>query len=91
MNAIAELTDLADRSLLIVEDDKPFLERLSILVVILPVVDHDGSLTANHSLASVGVGVETDSPKEHGMDTIIIQDGRDLPGLIGGLRERLSV
>ena len=29
MNAIAELTDLTDRSLLIVEDDKPFLERLS--------------------------------------------------------------
>ena len=29
MNAIAELTDQADRSLLIVEDDKPFLERLS--------------------------------------------------------------
>ncbi len=29
MNAIAELTDHADRSLLIVEDDKPFLERLS--------------------------------------------------------------
>ena len=29
MNAIAELNDLADRSLLIVEDDKPFLERLS--------------------------------------------------------------
>ena len=27
--AIAELTDHADRSLLIVEDDKPFLERLS--------------------------------------------------------------
>ena len=29
MNAITELTDHADRSLLIVEDDKPFLERLS--------------------------------------------------------------
>ena len=29
MNAIAELKDQADRSLLIVEDDKPFLERLS--------------------------------------------------------------
>ena len=29
MNAIAELNDLADRSLLIVEDDRPFLERLS--------------------------------------------------------------
>ena len=29
MNAIAELNDLSDRSLLIVEDDKPFLERLS--------------------------------------------------------------
>src|SRR5665213_86293 len=29
VNAIAELTDHADRSLLIVEDDKPFLERLS--------------------------------------------------------------
>ena len=29
MNAIAELTDHTDRSLLIVEDDKPFLERLS--------------------------------------------------------------
>ena len=29
MTAIAELTDHADRSLLIVEDDKPFLERLS--------------------------------------------------------------
>ena len=29
MNAIAELNDQADRSLLIVEDDKPFLERLS--------------------------------------------------------------
>ena len=29
MNAIAELTGHADRSLLIVEDDKPFLERLS--------------------------------------------------------------
>ena len=29
MNAIAELTDVTDRSLLIVEDDKPFLERLS--------------------------------------------------------------
>src|SRR5207244_6895530 len=29
LNAIAELNDLSDRSLLIVEDDKPFLERLS--------------------------------------------------------------
>ena len=29
MNAIAELTGHTDRSLLIVEDDKPFLERLS--------------------------------------------------------------
>src|ERR1700722_12871665 len=29
LTAIAELTDHADRSLLIVEDDKPFLERLS--------------------------------------------------------------
>jgi two-component system, response regulator RegA len=29
LNAITELTDHADRSLLIVEDDKPFLERLS--------------------------------------------------------------
>src|SRR3984957_14576409 len=29
VNAIAELTDHADRSLLIVEDDKAFLERLS--------------------------------------------------------------
>jgi two-component system response regulator RegA len=29
MSAIAELTDRVDRSLLIVEDDKPFLERLS--------------------------------------------------------------
>ena len=29
MTAIAELNDQADRSLLIVEDDKPFLERLS--------------------------------------------------------------
>src|SRR5258708_34002040 len=29
VNAIAELTGHADRSLLIVEDDKPFLERLS--------------------------------------------------------------
>ena len=29
LNATTELTDQADRSLLIVEDDKPFLERLS--------------------------------------------------------------
>jgi two-component system response regulator RegA len=29
LTAIAELNDHADRSLLIVEDDKPFLERLS--------------------------------------------------------------
>src|SRR4051794_22030426 len=29
LNAIAELNDHTDRSLLIVEDDKPFLERLS--------------------------------------------------------------
>src|SRR5437660_10448894 len=29
VTVIAELTDHADRSLLIVEDDKPFLERLS--------------------------------------------------------------
>ena len=29
MTAIAELNDHTDRSLLIVEDDKPFLERLS--------------------------------------------------------------
>jgi len=29
LNAIAELNDHVDRSLLIVEDDKPFLERLS--------------------------------------------------------------
>jgi len=29
VNTIAELTGHADRSLLIVEDDKPFLERLS--------------------------------------------------------------
>ena len=29
MNAIAELSATSDRSLMIVEDDKPFLERLS--------------------------------------------------------------
>ena len=29
MNALAEVTEQTDRSLLIVEDDKPFLERLS--------------------------------------------------------------
>ena len=29
MNALTELTGIADRSLLIVEDDKPFLDRLS--------------------------------------------------------------
>src|SRR6201989_3493956 len=29
LNAIAELNEQADRSLLIVEDDKPFLERLA--------------------------------------------------------------
>ena len=29
LNAITELNDQTDRSLLIVEDDKPFLERLS--------------------------------------------------------------
>lgn len=29
LNAIAELNEQTDRSLLIVEDDKPFLERLS--------------------------------------------------------------
>ena len=28
LNAIAELNEQTDRSLLIVEDDKPFLERL---------------------------------------------------------------
>jgi two-component system, response regulator RegA len=32
VNVIAELNDQADRSLLIVEDDKPFLERLSRLM-----------------------------------------------------------
>ena len=29
MNALAELPDQTDRSLLIVEDDRPFLDRLS--------------------------------------------------------------
>jgi len=37
-----------------------------------------------------GVGYRTDSPKQHGMDTLVIQDGRDLPGLIDGLRSRLE-
>jgi cobalamin biosynthesis protein CobT len=38
-----------------------------------------------------GVGYRTDSPKEHGMDTVVIQDGQDLPGLIHGLSTRLGV
>ena len=37
-----------------------------------------------------GVGYRTDSPKQHGMDTIVVQDSRDLPTLVNGLRERLE-
>ena len=37
-----------------------------------------------------GVGYRTDSPKMHGIDTIVVQDGRDLPSLVNGLRERLE-
>jgi len=38
-----------------------------------------------------GVGYRTDSPKQHGMDTVVVEDGQDLPGLISGLRSRLEV
>ena len=38
-----------------------------------------------------GVGYQTDSPKGHGMDTVVIESGQDLPGLIAGLRQRLEV
>jgi hypothetical protein len=38
-----------------------------------------------------GVGYQTDSPKQHGMDTIVIEGGQDLPGLVSGLRSRLEV
>lgn len=38
-----------------------------------------------------GVGYKTDSPKQHGMDTVVVESGQDLPGLISGLRSRLEV
>lgn len=37
----------------------------------------------------VGVGVCTDSPRQHGLDTIEINGTEDLPELIRGLRDRL--
>jgi len=36
------------------------------------------------------VGYRTDSPKQWGFDTIRIENGQDLPGLVSGLRQRLE-
>lgn len=39
----------------------------------------------------VGVGIETDSPSRHGLDTIIINEPRDIAKLVNDLGKRLAV
>lgn len=56
----------------------------------LEVLQRELQILRRQRVHLVGVGYRTDSPKQHGMDTISIQDGRDLPSLVHGLRERLE-
>ena len=57
----------------------------------LEVLQRELQILRHRKVNLFGVGYQTDSPKGHGMDTIVVNDGQDLPGLISGLRERLGV
>ena len=57
MNAIAELTGQTDRSLLIVEDDRPFLERLARAMEIRG-FDVTSCESVSEGLAHIGRGWE---------------------------------
>jgi hypothetical protein len=65
----------------------------------MPLENHDAELKAlqrnivlcqRKGIHLVGVGIGTDSPKRHGLDTIRYDNLDHLPVLVEGLRERLS-
>ena len=56
----------------------------------LEVLKREINILCQRRVSLFGVGYRTDSPKKHGMDTVVIEDGRDLPGLVAGLRTRLE-
>ena len=57
----------------------------------LEVLQRELAILRQRRVNLFGVGYRTDSPSKHGMDTVVIEDGQDLPGLISGLRQRLEV
>ena len=57
----------------------------------LEVLQRELTILRQRRVNLFGVGYQTDSPKQHGMDTIVVQDARDLRTLIDGLRQRLEL
>jgi len=56
----------------------------------LPVLKSEILRCRESGISLIGIGVETDSPKEHGLDTLILNSIDDLPKLIAGIGERLT-
>lgn len=58
-------------------------EELSILQREIEIIKRQG-------VSLVGVGIKTDSPKAHGLDTIVLDKIEDVPQVVAGLESRLN-
>lgn len=56
----------------------------------LEVLQRELKMAAKRGVTIVGVGVDTDAPIEHGLDTIRLDDVRDIAAVVRGLKERLA-
>lgn len=56
----------------------------------LEILQREIAICRQLGIELVGVGVKTDSPKQHGLDTVILNGVHDVPKVIDELRERLS-
>ena len=55
----------------------------------LDVLQREIKICKQQNIHLVGVGVQSDSPKEHGLDTILLDEVDDIPEVIKELRKRL--
>jgi two-component system, response regulator RegA len=82
LNIIAELKDQADRSLLIVEDDKPFLERLS------RVLATRGFIVTSCDTVSAGLAHIGEAPPTFAVVDLRLGDGSGLDVISALKRKR---
>ena len=78
----------ADKLLLYFTDGKMPAENYK---VELPVLQREIEICKRSGIHLVGVGINTDSPKEHGLDTIRVNSIHDVPMFVKELGKRLTV